>query len=293
MLSVNATAPAPVICRDIAASDFDAVVACLKRNFPRRSAAFWRRTLALVGSLPAAPGRPRYGHCLEAGGAIVGVLLEVSHASDLEGAPPPRCSLSSWAVDPRFRSLALVLQRRATRDRAYVYLNLSAAPHTFKTNEAMGLRRYAEGAFFAAPWLSRGAPGARLAPFALRAPEAAGLSAWERAMLADHARFGLSAAIGVIENRATPFVWRLRPLWRHVIPTARLIYARSEADLVAFAPARGARRRAQGRLRRLVAANGPNAGLVGRYVADRAPFFALRGSPPATTDLAYSELAWL
>lgn len=279
-----------VVCREIEEADLPGVVACLARNFPRRTRAFWRGALARIGALAT---KPRYGHLLQADGRIVGVLLEIRHASTLESAPAPRCSLSSWGVDPEYRPFALVLQRRATADKATTYLNLTAAPHTFRANEAFGFRRYAEGTFVATPLASRAAPGARLVPFRPDTAEAAELTPWERAMLADHARLGLETWIGIGAGAATPFVVRLRPLWRHLIPSAQLIHARSEAEVAAFAQPIGRRLAALARLRLFVSASGPIAGLAGRYVAGRAPRYVRGPSPPAVTDMAYSELALL
>jgi len=279
-----------VVCREIEEADLPGVVACLARNFPRRTRAFWRGALTRIGALAATP---RYGHLLQADGRIVGVLLEIRHSSTLDGAPGPRCSLSSWGVDPEYRPFALVLQRRAVADKAMAYLNLTAAPHTFRANEAFGFRRYCEGIIVATPLASRAAPGARLVAFRPDSADAAQLSPWERAMLADHARLGLKIWIGIGAGPTTPFVVRLRPLWRHLVPSAQLIYARSEADVAAFAHPLGLRLAALARLRLLVSANGPVAGLAGRYIPGRGPRYVRGPATPATTDTAYTELALL
>jgi hypothetical protein len=286
------TTPVNVVCREIEDRDLADVIDCLRRNFWRHSRAFWRRAFSHAASLPAAPGAPRYGRLLDAEGAIVGVLLEMRCVSSLTGAPPPRCSLSSWAVDPAFRPFALALQRRAMRDSATTYLNLTPAPHTLRANQIFGFRCYAAGAFIAYPLFARHG-NSEVVAFAPDAPESAGLSQWERKMLEDHARLGLFALIGVRDSVATPFVIKMRPLWRYSVPSAQLIYTRSEADLTAFAPALGRFLWAHGRLRLLVSANGPIEGLPGRYVAGRNPRYFRGAAPPSPTDFAYTELAVL
>ena len=172
------------------------------------------------------------------------------------------------------------------------YLNLTPAPHTIRADQIFGFRCYAEGAFIAYPLFARQGR-TEVVEFAPDAPETAGLSAWERKMLEDHARLGLFALIGVRDSAATPFVIKMRPLWRYVIPSAQLIYARSEADLSAFASALGRFLWRRRRLRLLVSANGPIEGLPGRYVPGRDPRYFRGAAPPSPTDFAYTELALL
>jgi len=287
------TAPDTVVCREIAASDFEAVARCLARNFHRRSLTFWKRALKRLASAPPTRNAPKLGHLLEAGGAVVGVLLEISHASDLPGAPAPRRNFSSWCADAAFRGFALTLSRQATRNAEMTYLNLTPAPHTIPIVETFGFKRYAKGVFVATPWRNAPISGAQLIVYDAGSREAAALSAWERAMLADHQRWGLDALIGVNHDGATPFVLRKRPLWRHWIPAAQLIYSRSEQDLINFAHLIGRRCLRRGRAQLFVNANGPIASLAGHYVEGRDPRFFRGPAPPALTDLAYTELAML
>jgi len=276
-----------VVCREIGERDLDGVADCLARNFPRRSRAFFRRWLADLA------GSPRFGHLIEADGRVVGALIEIVHASILDGAPPPRCNFSSWCVDPPFRGFALALPKQALRDAGVTYLNLTPAPHTLRSLEALRFARYAEGAVLAAPLLSPAVAHARLIRFECEAAEARGLSPWERAMLGDHARLGFDALIGVHDGAATPFVLKMWPLWRRFPPAAELVYARSESDVAMFARALGRHCLAKGRWRLIVSANGPIAGLAGRFRPGRAPHYFRGPCPPATTDLAYTELIWL
>lgn len=283
-------APDRIVCREIEASDLEPVARCLARNFRRRSLNFWKEALRRLASPPAAP---RFGYLLDADGAVVGVLLQIAHASDLDGAPGPRCNFSSWCADAAYRGFALSLSRRALRGAEVTYINLTPAPHTIPIIETFGFKSYAKGVFVATPWRNAQTPGARLVEFDAGAPESAALSAWERAMLADHQRWGLDALIGVSREGATPFVLRRRPLWRHWLPAAQLIYSRDERDLVRFAHLIGRHYLRRGRPRLFVNANGPIAGLAGQYVPGRDPRYFRGPAPPALTDMAYTELALL
>jgi hypothetical protein len=159
--------------------------------------------------------------------------------------------------------------------------------------ETFGFKCYAQGVFVATPWRNAETLGARLIEFDAAAPEAAALSPWERAMLADHKRWGLEALIGVDREGETPFVLRKRPLWRHWIPAAQLIYSRDQRDLVRFASLIGWHCLRHGRAQLFVNANAPIAGLSGHYVAGKDPRFFRGSEAPGLTDMAYTELALL
>ena len=201
-----------VVCRLIEERDIPAVLDCLTRGFPERRRDYWARGLERLARLPRVDDHPQYGRLLEANGAVVGVMLQLFSARD--GAQTPRCNLSSWFVDPDYRSYAHALHARAIARREIVYLNISAAPHTVPALTALGYRRYTEGQFLFAPLLSRGAAKARVVAFAEDAAEAQALSPNDRRLLADHAAFGCVALIGVKDGAATPLVFEKRTIWR-------------------------------------------------------------------------------
>ena len=64
-----------------------------------------------------------------------------------------RCNVSSWYVEPAFRTYATLLVSQALRHKNVTYLNVSAAPHTWPIIEAQGFSRYCDGIFVAAPML--------------------------------------------------------------------------------------------------------------------------------------------
>ena len=69
--------------------------------------------------------------------------------------PVPRCNLSSWYVEPAFRTYAPLLVSQAMRHKDVTYMNVSAAPHTWPIIEAQGFARYSEGIFVCLPALQR------------------------------------------------------------------------------------------------------------------------------------------
>ena len=223
------------VCRLIEERDLPEVLACLTRGFPERRREYWANGLERLARLPHVDDHPRYGRLLEANGKVVGVMLQIF--STREGAT--RCNLSSWCVDPDYRSYGHALHARAIARRDVVYLNISAAPHTLGALKALDYRRYSEGQFIFAPLLSRGAANARVVEFTEDAAEAQGLSPVERRLLADHAALGCVALIGVKDGAATPLVFQNRTIWRKLVPCLHVIYCRDPSDLAAFSGALG------------------------------------------------------
>jgi hypothetical protein len=72
-------------------------------------------------------GHPRYGYLLENDGMVQAVLLALSAQF---GDGLPRINFSTWCARPTYRPAAILLQTRAMRQKAELYLNLSAAEHT-------------------------------------------------------------------------------------------------------------------------------------------------------------------
>jgi hypothetical protein len=196
-------------------------------------------------------------------------------------------------VDEAHRPHAFLLHKRATSRADTTYLNISPAPHTRKTIEALGFRRFNEGQMFFAPLLSRAEPGARVVEFSEAGPEAALLSSAERRLLADHAAFGCRSLIGLCEGAATPIVLQWRTVWRSRVPGAHILYCPSMRELVRFARPLGLYCARHGRLFIAVDAEGPIAGLVGKFLPGREPRYFKGPRKPAPCDLAYTELAIL
>jgi hypothetical protein len=275
-------------CRQIADGDLDALAGLLKRGFgARRTHAFWRHVLASLETRAVPAEMPRYGYLLENAGVPIGAILLICAAAP--GGDAPRANVSSWYVEPTFRSYAPLLVAQALKRRHVTYLNVSAVPHTWPILEAQGYRRYSSGVFVAVPALQRsGSDDMRLLAADQR-PDAPH-TAFERDLLVEHAGYGCVSFWVVTRERAHPFVFRPR-IVRSVVPCAQLIYCREIADLVRFAGPIGRLLARRGRPFVVVDANGPIEGLRGRYFENTMPKFYRGPVQPRLGDLAHTETA--
>jgi hypothetical protein len=287
------SAPANVVCRAIEERDLPNVLDCLMRGFPERSHDFWTRGLARLGARPSVDDYPRYGHLLEVGGQVVGVLLQIFTTRETSSGPMVRCNMSSWCVDPEYRSYAHPLHARAIARREVVYLTITAAPHTVAALKAFGYRASSGGQVIFAPLLSRGQPGARVVEYAVGRPEAAQLSADDSRLLADHAALGCIALIGLVGDEARPLIFQPRTIWRALIPCVHVIYCREASDLARFGFAYGRYLAARGRFFAVADALGAIPGLAGRYFPGREPRYFKGPQAPSPLDLADTELVIL
>jgi hypothetical protein len=231
-------------------------------------------------------GMPRYGYLLENAGVPVGAILLIFAA--MPGGEAPRANVSSWYVEPAFRSYAPLLVAQALKLKAVTYLNVSAVPHTWPILEAQGYRRYSNGVFVALPAVQRSRHEVRLLP-ADQEPDAPH-EPFERDLLVEHAGYGCISFWGVTRERAHPFVFRPR-IVKTMVPCAQLIYCRDVADLVRFAGPIGRLLARRGRPFVVIDANGPIEGLVGRYFDDTMPKFYRGPVRPCLGDLAFTETA--
>jgi len=284
--SERSPSPSRVRCRQIADADLDPVAHLLTRGFgARRSLAFWRCALASLKGRSTPADMPRYGYLLENDGVPVGVILLIFSATPGGGAL--RANVSSWYVEPAFRSYAALLVSQALKRRDVTYTNISPAHHTWPILEAQGYQRFSNGVFVAVPALHRGRHGRVLS--ADTVPDAP-FESFERELLVDHGEYGCISFWCATADRAHPFVFRPR-LVNGVIPCAQLIYCREVADVVTFAGAIARRLARRGLSFAIIDANGPIAGLTGRYFADRMPKYFRGPMRPRLGDLAYTEAA--
>jgi hypothetical protein len=295
MVNSGLTTAPGVRCRRIEDADAPAIAALLARGFaPRRTPQFWQDVIARLASRAVPADAPRYGYLLESNHAPVGALLQIFSTApagdaDADAKPATRCSVSSWYVEPDFRSYAPLLVRQALKRRDVTYLNTSPAPHTRPIAEAQGYVRYSSGVFVAIPLLSR-APvtpariiAAGLQPRAPHDPR-------ERAVTEEHASFGCMSVWCETAERAYPFIFRPRWLKRFV-RCAQLVYCRDLADFVRFARPLGFHLAARGWPLAMLDANGAISGLVGRYFDGIMPKYCKGPCPPRLGDLAYTEAA--
>lgn len=292
MVNAGLTSP-KVRCRRIEEADTDTVVTLLTRGFAaRRERPFWEGVLAHLARRPVPPDAPRFGLMLESEGTAVGAILQI-----FSTVPAPtagehgaiRCNVSSWYVEPPFRSFAPFLVSQAIKQKGVTYLNVTSAPHTRKIVEAQGYVRYTNGAFVALPCLSRTRERARI--ITVDAEPRAPFEAFECQVLRDHADSGCISLWCETPERAYPFVFRAR-MARGLINCAQLIYCRDTADFVRFAAPLGRYLAWRGRPLVILDANGPVRGLVGKYLDDTMPRYFKGPAQPRLGDLAYTETAF-
>jgi hypothetical protein len=235
---------------------------------------------------------PNYGYVLECGGRPVGVILLIG-AMPRTGAEPEamRCNVSSWYVEPAFRSYASLLTSRALQCKTATYLNVSPAPNTEPILEAQGWTRYSDGLFIAAPAVQRRAArgvAARLVAADHEPPTPC--EDFERDIIARHAGYGCLAFWCATAERSYPFVFRRR-FARGVMPCAQLIYCREVTDVARFAGLVGRHLLIRGCPIVAIDARGRVPGLVGRFVGGLMPKYFKGEQPPRLGDLADTEAA--
>jgi hypothetical protein len=282
-----------VRCRLIEDPDIPSVVACLRRGFPYRLKAYWTRALQRMATLTAIEGFPRYGYLLETSGRIVGVLLMIHSRRVGASGETIQCNLSSWCVDKEYRGYAAFFHATVVRRKDVTYINLSPAAHTRRGIEALGFKRFSDGQILFAPILSARREGVRVVPFAVDAPEAALLSESEREILTEHAALGCRALVCMKDGIAYPFVLQHRAVFHRLVPCEQVIYCHGMEDLVFFAGPIGRYLLLRAWPIFLVDANGPAAGLVGKYFAGNGPKYFKGPVAPTIGDLSYTELVIL
>jgi len=277
-------------CRQITDADVPGITALLARGFPSRDAQFWRHALHQLGARQPPSGLPQYGYLLESDGEPVGTILLICAEVQTGGTSVRRCNLSSWYVDPAYRSYAALLVSRALSHKDVTFLNVSAAPHTWPIIEAQGFSRYSDGVFVAVPALSGlfGSQGVTILD--ARTPPAVAFDPQEQDILLQHAELGCISLWCVTPERAYPFVFRPRRV-KKVLPCAQLIYCRKVGDFVRFAGPLGRHLLRHGRPFVIVDANAPVPGLIGFYRRGSMPRYFKGPQQPRLGDLAYTEYA--
>jgi len=279
-------------CRQIIDSDVPEITALLARGFPSRDAQFWSNALAQLGARQPPAGLPQYGYLLESDNRPVGAILLICAELRTADTSVRRCNLSSWYVEPAFRSYAALLVSRALTHKDVTFLNVSAAPHTWPIIEAQGFSRYSDGVFVAVPALNGlfSSPGVAILDAHTR--PAVAFDPLEQDILLQHADLGCISLWCATSERAYPFVFRPRRVKR-LLPCAQLIYCRDVGDFVHFAGPLGRRLLRHGRPFVIIDANAPMPGLVGLYRGGSMPRYFKGPQKPRLGDLAYTEYAVL
>jgi hypothetical protein len=274
--------------REIVTDDLPAIAALLTRGFPFRSNEYWLRGLERHARRARPAGYPTFGYCLDRGGMPVGVILLLFSEVRAGGETIVRCNVSSWYVEPEFRTYGSPLVRAATRDKNVTYFNITPAPHTWATVEAQGFSVYCRGQIYGALALSRPVRGAGAELFSEQKCD--GLAAHEADLLREHASFGCLSVVVRDGTTCHPFVFQ-KHLVKDIVPVYRLIYCRDVAELQKFAGNIGRFLARRGGLLVRCDANGPMPGIVGWYSEKRGRKYAKGPRPPHLGDLAFTEAA--
>ncbi|MFC0239239.1 acyl-CoA acyltransferase [Rhodopseudomonas telluris] len=281
-----------VRCREITDADIEPVSALLTRGFVGRTADYWRRGLHRQGERKIPPGCPRYGYLLEAGGEPVGVLLLLYAQRGGTDDAGLRCNVSSWYVEPEFRNYATMLTSIAQKNKAVTYINISPAVNTWPIIEAQGFRRYCQGMFVALPLLSAAERGMRVERVNAAPAAVEGLDPAEFDLLRSHAAYGCLSLVCRVGREAIPFILVPKRIkhGRFPTPAMQLVYCRDVPDVVRCAGALGRALIWRGVAMLIVDANGPIAGLKGKYLQSRGCKYFKGPNPPRLADLTETEL---
>jgi hypothetical protein len=284
-------APGAVIrARQICESDIPAVADVLASGFKGRPREFWLHLLARLAARPVPAGLPKYGYMLDSGGNIVGAVLLIFSQLRSGDATTIRCNVSSWCVEPAFRSYASLFASKALSHRNVTYLNVTPAPHTVPIVRAQGYSQYSKGVFIAAPLLRRNSSSARATVIAAERDAPARTDPFERELLLEHVKYGCISLWCMAADGPHPFVLRPRVI-KGVLPCAQLVYCRDVDDFVRLAAPIGRFLMLRGIPLVLIDSNGPIPGLIGRYFEGRMPKYFKGPDRPRLGDLAYTEIA--
>ena len=203
-----------------------------------------------------------------------------------------RCNLSSWYVEPAYRTYATLLVSQALHHRDVTYLNVSAAPHTWPIIEAQGFSRYCDGIFLAMPTLQDLFNSANVKVFDAAHEPAVAFDPFDREILSRHAEHGCISLWCATAERAYPFVFRPR-LVKSFLPCAQMIYCDDIADFVRFAGPIGRYLARHGKPFVIVDSNDAIPGLLGTFFRGRMTKYFKGPQRPRLGDLAYTEYAVL
>ncbi|WP_287259264.1 hypothetical protein [Mesorhizobium sp.] len=289
-MAVLGALPPGVRCRPIREADWQGVVDCLCRGFPKRDRSYWIQALTRLAQRPPVAEFPQYGLALEKADRIVGVVLTLYTRYPGQEGDEVRCNLSSWSVDAEFRPYGAKLVTTILKRRDVTYTNISPAPATLKANWALGFRPFTTGQFAFLPAFSSAQRSCRVLEARPDLAEMAMLSDSERYILSEHSALGCRSLICICDGAAFPFVLMPRRILRGLIPSHQIVYCRSLADLSRCAGAIGRFLLRSGILLCVVDAREPIGGLFGWYRANSGLKYFRGPRPPSLGDLSFTEL---
>jgi hypothetical protein len=286
--AITKAAGSKIRVREITDADVCGVIDLLTRGFTRHGRRFWVEVLERLNQHIALQGLPKFGYLLESDSTLVGAILLI-HSKVSSGADGAiRCCVSSWYVEPSYRGYASFLAAKALKHKDVTYLNITAAPHTRPIAKALGYCQYSSGIFFALPMLNRSTGTARVETFDPQRHR--DVDPFERELLLSHADYGCICLWVETPEGGESFVFRPR-VFKGIVVCAQMVYCRDVDHFVRYAGPIGRYLAARGRPLVMLDANGPIAGLVGKYFDGRTPRYFRGPNRPRLGDLAYTETA--
>jgi hypothetical protein len=269
--------------------DLDRVALLLAKGFRAASVSYWQAALRKLSSRTLLEPYPRFGYVLECGDTLVGVLLTIFTAVPNGPQVTIRCNISSWYVEPEFRSYAALLSLQPKKYPGVTFLNTSPADHTWSLIEAQGFSRFADGLFVAATALTCFKRGGKAISFREnKFPELPTIGR-EYQLMKDCHNYGCLCFWCEADGTYYPFIVRRRLVLSRKIPCAHLIFCRDVADLTRFAGPVSRFLLAHGMPFMIIGANGPTQGLIGRFFPNRRPMYYRGEEKPRIGDLSHTE----
>lgn len=275
-MSAPAEAPANqrVRCRQIAENDLDALAELLTEGFPIHDRDHWLSGFRRIAGLAPVDDMPRFGHILESGDSIAGALLSISSRRGEEVVS----NVSGWYVRPAYRAHSTMLVSMATKRKDVTYLNVSPAPHTWRTLQATGWKPYNFGRSGTFPLFTAGGGWVRqVIPADLP----------ERPLLERHRAWGCVSLVCDKDGMLSPFIFKRRRLARPPMPMMELIYCRATVEFERCAGTLARHFLARGYLGFII--DGKIGSIPSYYATDKEPRFYKGPRLPRLNDLAYTE----
>jgi hypothetical protein len=285
--------PAKIRCRQITDADLVAVAGLLAEGFPRRKLAHWRVGLDRMAERKTPDNTPKYGYCLEADGAMVGVILMISCEKMIDDSPSIFTNLASWYVKPDYRPYAHQLAAMALKNKTTSYTNVTAAPSTWQVVENQGYRKYCNGLYFAAAALARPKSGVEISDFAATSNQADVQSMNEFELCQRHVQWGCKVLVVKNSEKLSAFIFRRFAMRSGLIklPAMFVVHAPSQDAVIELAGNIGRYFASQAAPLLAFDANGPISGLSGFYTEKRGRKFVKGPHQPRLCDLTDTEFS--
>jgi hypothetical protein len=250
---------------------------------------FYLQILKRLAEHPTPRGFTRYGYLLENERRIVGAILMIFSTIWLDDVPTVRCHVTSWYVEPEFRSYAALFFSKALRHNDVTYINISARPGTLPIIKMQGFLQYSHGQFIAFPslnFLSRAEDDSVEIVAGDEDPKAR-FEPHELTLLKAHSKYGCICLWCKTAEQAFPFVFHQR-LFKGFLPGVQLVFCRDVQSFVRFAFPLGLFLALRGKLAVSIDSNGPVPGLIGKYFDGVEPRY-YKGVKPRLGDLSYTQ----